>query len=377
MRHSVYAKISPSISLFLVRAYQPQGIAGRTYMTKLRQHLKKSAFSRMSSGFTIVELLIVVVVIAILAAITIVAYNGVTNKAKDSARVSELAQWKKKSEIAKIQNSIECPDGYVFVYGNSALGTSDFCVMKYEAKNVGGVAVSQAAGAPWVNITQTAAVTAAQAACSGCRLITDAEWMTIAADVLSVKYNWSGGAVGSGIIYQGHVNNNPASALAASTDDTDNLNGMTGGIGTTAGNNSSRVLYLSSGDVIWDFPGNVYEWTAPALTVSQIGLSGDSAYNWREWTLGSLSLGNLPASSRPSTLASYTHPITGASLSGITGWDSSKGVGRTYVNYADASLRALRRGAGWGDGVVAGVFALPLNSPPSGTGTNIGFRVSR
>lgn len=44
-----------------------------------------------SRGFTIVELLIVVVVIAILAAITIVAYNGITNRAKDSSVRSTLS----------------------------------------------------------------------------------------------------------------------------------------------------------------------------------------------------------------------------------------------------------------------------------------------
>ena len=40
-------------------------------------------------GFTLVELLIVIVVIAILAAISIVAYNGVTLKARDDKRSSD------------------------------------------------------------------------------------------------------------------------------------------------------------------------------------------------------------------------------------------------------------------------------------------------
>lgn len=51
-------------------------------------------------GFTIVELLIVVVIIAILAAITIVAYNGIQNRAKTSAAKSSAATVQKKAEIA-------------------------------------------------------------------------------------------------------------------------------------------------------------------------------------------------------------------------------------------------------------------------------------
>jgi len=43
-----------------------------------------------TAGFTIVELLVVVVVIGILAAITIVSYNGITNRAVESSMQSDL-----------------------------------------------------------------------------------------------------------------------------------------------------------------------------------------------------------------------------------------------------------------------------------------------
>lgn len=50
-------------------------------------------------GFTIVELLIVVVVIAILAAITIVSYNGITGRANQSAAKASASTVVKKAEL--------------------------------------------------------------------------------------------------------------------------------------------------------------------------------------------------------------------------------------------------------------------------------------
>jgi prepilin-type N-terminal cleavage/methylation domain-containing protein len=49
-----------------------------------------TSFKKKYSGFTIVELLIVIVVIGILAALVIVTYNGIQQKARDTERKTDI-----------------------------------------------------------------------------------------------------------------------------------------------------------------------------------------------------------------------------------------------------------------------------------------------
>ena len=72
------------------------------------KHTNKNDRNR-NSGFTIVELLIVIVVIAILAAITIVAYNGIQSRAKAAAAQSALSQAQKQIMLYAVRNNDEYP----------------------------------------------------------------------------------------------------------------------------------------------------------------------------------------------------------------------------------------------------------------------------
>lgn len=58
--------------------------------------------SRYQPGFTIVELLVVIVVIGILAAITVVAFNGVTGRATEAAILSDLRNGATQIGIAQV-----------------------------------------------------------------------------------------------------------------------------------------------------------------------------------------------------------------------------------------------------------------------------------
>lgn len=81
--------------------------------------------SKTKSGFTLVELLIVIVIIAILAAITIVAYNGMQARARDSIREQDLATLVKATMLYKIDKGDNAEAGCGNGIGSGWL-TSDY-----------------------------------------------------------------------------------------------------------------------------------------------------------------------------------------------------------------------------------------------------------
>lgn len=76
-----------------------------------------------NKGFTIVELLIVIVVIGILAAIVIVAYRGIQDRAYDASVQNDLDNIAKKIRIYHVENG-------VYPIGSAQLATLDIKVNK-------------------------------------------------------------------------------------------------------------------------------------------------------------------------------------------------------------------------------------------------------
>ena len=56
-------------------------------------------------GFTIVELLVVIVVIGVLASISLIAYTGISNKAKEASVISDLDNTNKQFKLFQVENS--------------------------------------------------------------------------------------------------------------------------------------------------------------------------------------------------------------------------------------------------------------------------------
>lgn len=100
-------------------------------------------------GFTIVELLIVIVVIGILAAITIVAYNGIQQRARTDQTISAVASWVKALQLYKVDKG-RWPGGWTclgdnYFYDSSGTATSGVGQCRQDAAGGGNGAVVSAA----------------------------------------------------------------------------------------------------------------------------------------------------------------------------------------------------------------------------------------
>ena len=406
--------------------------------------MEKSSLKRL--GFTIIELLVVIVVIGVLASLSFVAYGSVRAKVIDESLAADIlnmgsAQLKQKTNtglsgkayysgsatdtsglgfkpnngnvvdvvtnatgycirgynVGGTKNTIynpstkesspglcnqidpsaeaiaaspldssviTCPAGFIIVPGSPTYGTGNFCVMKYEAKQVGAtnVPISQASGLPWINISQTDAIANSTnvVGCTGCHLIKEKEYLTIVQNVLKVASNWSTGVVGSGYIYPGYGDSTTTTSLAASSNDSLGYYGESVSSGP-----QRRTLTLSNGAVIWDLAGNVWEWTSGTLTTGQPGVIG-AGIDWREWT----------AVTAPGTLSPNVFP-SGTGIAGASTWNSSKGIGQIYSNADETGTqRSFMRGGSWWDNH-PGVLSLALNFMSGWSDSDVGFRVAR
>lgn len=80
-------------------------------------------YKQKTQGFTIVELLVVIVVIAILAAVSIVAYNGIQNRANDTAVQSDITNLAKQIEVHRALEGELPPGGRTYIAGGHDNGT--------------------------------------------------------------------------------------------------------------------------------------------------------------------------------------------------------------------------------------------------------------
>lgn len=374
-------------------------------------------------GFTIVELLVVVVVIGILAAITLLSFGSVSQSAVLASLKSDLinasnqirmyyaenesyptsnncpnpganeiclknsqgstftyqysnsfnpkvfALYASRNDIyfritsnsTPIQVARTCPLNFIIVPGSATYGTTNFCIMKYEARQADSTTpISKADGLPWTNITQTNAINFAQnvLGCTGCRLATEKEWMTIAQNVLNNPENWSSGIVGSGYIYRGHSDGVPDNSLESDINDSNGYMGTQNNSG-----NQKRTLKLSNGEVIWDFSGNIYDWTLTQTNGGQPGVIG-GGWDWRQWTT-TMSHGNLPLNPFPD----------GTEITNAGNWDSTNCIGQLYSSADDVSIRGFLHGGSYNDNSGAGVLSLDIAFTPNNSSERVGFRV--
>lgn len=230
-----------------------------------------------------------------------------------------------------------CPTGFVTA--------DDFCVMQYEAKNIGGVPTSQADLSPWTGTYPDEAKALCQSLGEYFDLISNEEWLKVAKQVESVDRNWTGGLVGSGCLFRGN-NNQPEPWNPCGY-------GFGDGSIDFGSNRSERARFeLPSGQSVYDLAGNVSEWV--------------------DWTKG----GEMDRAPLDCAQVDTQFPDINCSLTAEqyspsnANYTSAQGIGKFLGGQGGY---ATRGGANWG-GDSVGVFALSLARGGGNNDGDNGFR---
>lgn len=161
-----------------------------------------------------------------------------------------------------------CPVNYVYVPATSV--QSDFCVSKYQIHTVGTpgneVGSSEPNSSPSL-IDRSTAIRACAAVGSQYSLISNSQWQTIARNIESVGWNWSGSISGSGMISGGVISSTmySSSLPVSSADDEESCIGASIGCDLNTWSKYRRVMKLSTEKYIWDFTGLSWQWVTDEI----------------------------------------------------------------------------------------------------------------
>jgi hypothetical protein len=278
-----------------------------------------------------------------------------------------------------LASDLTCPSDFVAVHANTSLNVYAFCVSKYEMKCSGSScsdvssvgpsataqAVSQKEGLPWVRITQSNALVACSNLGDKYGLVSNPEWMTIAYELESKDENWTSGAKGTGMLFKGHSDGlklsgapNTHSSLEAALDsDPYYLTGNNASEASGFGKEQKRTHTLKSGDILWDFSGNVWEWSNWEL--DELLTSGPSNCPVGPTELEDVSCGTL-----------FDKDFLPANPLSRDPYNSTYGLGL----FLGGSGGALSRGGISSGGINTGIFSLDLGHLSNHQSVVIGFR---
>ena len=261
--------------------------------------------------------------------------------------------------------SLDCnslPGDWILVPGDYDYDTNDFCIMKFEAKNINGMATSDWQGAPWVDISQIDAKTQCTNLGERYRLISNEQWMLVSSNAVSQAANWSNNILGQGTIIKGHSDISPNAACDASQNDQDAHLGLDCLSINTGAADQRRTHTIIDGSgnaaIIWDLSGNVREWVD---YTTQNKPKSDQVFNEIYLIDDSESDLKIP----------MLIPISKSFW--LPNWGISQGVG-SYISGNENVEGALYRGSAWFTEANAGLFEAGLELGAGDRDIYTGFR---